>query len=229
MTASSLSPDHEKIAWAWLDNLVDRAQRALRSPQQTGTTPADLPPAVKMTPKARENSIQDAYDSILKKLKADVKSEIGMVQRMEQQLARGAGIDPLYLNYFIVNGKNWPPMDSKTNQALRAIQNIYLWYGAVPRHWNNMVIPDMAQGRNRDRALQDLGKWFLRSVIPKIERKYIREVYKQSQDLVKQFRGGNAPRDPKAAIMLMRDFEKRLVADRFQLKPAIQEVVDLFS
>ena len=224
---TTLSANHEKVAWAWLNNLVDRAQRAVRGPQPP--PPADLPPAMSMTPRSREKSIEDAYETAKKKLMADIKMEIGPTQRAEQQFARKAGLDPLYFNYFLINGKHWPSMSKDANKALRAIQNIYLWYGAVPSHWNNMRIPDMSQSRDRDRALVEFGNWFLRNVIPKIERKYVREVWKQSQDLVKQFRGRNAPRDPKAAIMLMRNFEKRLVADRFQAKPAVQEVVDLFS
>lgn len=224
---STLTANHEKVAWAWLDNLVQRAQRALKGPQPEA--PADLPPAVSMTPRAREKSIENAYEATKKKLMADIRAAIGPTQRAEQQFARKANLDPLYFNWFLVNGKNWPPMPNDANKALRAIQNMYLWYGAVPPHWNTMRIPDMSQSRDRDRALTDFGKWFLRNVVPQIERNYVREVYKQSQDLVKQFRGGNAPRDPKAAIMLMRNFEKRLVADRFQAKPAVQEVVDLFS
>ena len=228
MTLSTLSPNHEKVAWAWLDNLVDRAQRAVTRPSPQAV-PADLPPAVKMTPRAREQSIQGAYEATLEVLKAAIKSEIGGIQRAESQFAGRAGVDPLYFNWFLINGKHWPPMSRDANRALRAVQNIYLWYGALPNHWNTMQIPELSASRSRDRELQNFGKWFLQSVIPKIERKYIREVYKQSQSLVKQFRGPRAPRDPKAAIMLMRDFEKRLVADRFQLKPAVQEVVDLFS
>jgi len=224
---TTLSANHEKVAWAWLNNLIQRTQRSTRGPQPAA--PADLPPVVNMTPRAREKSIEDAYEAAKKVLMATIKREIGPTQRAEQQFARKAGLDPLYFNWFLVNGKNWPPMPNDANKALRAIQNMYLWYGAVPAHWNTMQIPDMSQSRDRDRALVDFGKWFLRSVVPKIERVYVREVWKQSQDLVKQFRGGNAPRDPKAAVMLMRNFEKRLVADRFQAKPAVQEIVDLFS
>lgn len=232
MTVSTLNVDHEKVAWAWLDNLVDKAQRAVRPrSRDSGPTPApaELPPAVKMTPQAREKSIKDAYEKVKKGLLADIKREVSTIQRAEQQAARRAGIDPLYFNFFIVNGKHWPPMSRDTNRALRAIQNIYLWTGALPSHWNNMQIPEMSKSRDRDRELKAFGNWFLRTVVPKLERQYVREVYKQSQDLVKSFRGKNAPRDPKAAIMFMRDFEKRLVADRFQAKPAVQEVVDLFS
>jgi hypothetical protein len=182
-----------------------------------------------MTPRSREQSIEGAYEATKKALIAAIKAEIGGIQRAEAQFARRAGVDPLYFNWFLINGKHWPSMPRDANRGLRAVQNIYLWFGALPSHWNNMQIPEMSQSRDRDRELTNFGKWFVQSVIPKIERKYVREVYKQSQELVKQFRGKNAPRDPKAAIMLMRDFEKRLVADRFQLKPAVQEVVDLFS
>jgi hypothetical protein len=228
MTPPPLSPNHEKVAWAWLDNMMDKAQRALKSPS-TRPAPADLPPASHMTPRSREKSIADAYEKTKKILIAAIKAEIGTIQRTEQQFARRARVDPLYFNWFLINGKHWPPMSKETNKALRAIQNIYLWFGAVPRHWNDMVIPELDQSRDRDRELKNFGNWFSQSAIPKLEQKYVREIYKQSQDLVKQFRGQGAPRDPKAAIMLMRDFEKRLVADRFQLKPAVQEVVDLFS
>ena len=196
MTLSTFSPNHEKVAWAWLDNLVDKAQGARNRPS-TKTAPADLPPAVHMTPRSREKSIQDAYDATLKVLIAAIKSEIGGTQRAEAQFARRAGIDPLYLNWFLVNGKHWPPMSKDANRALRAIQNLYLWFGALPSHWNNMQIPEMGQSAVRDRELQNFGKWFLQAVIPKIERKYVREIYKQSQDLVKQFRGQGAPRDPR--------------------------------
>jgi len=228
MTLSTLSPNHEKIAWAWLDNLVDKAQSAQRRPSRQ-PAPADLPPVIHMTPRAREQSISDAYEKTKKILIASIKAEIGTIQRHEAALANRAGLDPLYLNWFLVNGKHWPGMPKKTNQALRAIQNIYLWFGAVPSSWNHMEVPDVNQSRDRDRAFVELGNWFLRTVIPKIERRYVREVWKQSQDLVKQFRGQNAPRDPTASIMLMRNFEKRITADTFQSRPAVQEVVDLFS
>jgi len=184
---------------------------------------------MKMTPRAREQALENAYEKIKGMLIAEVKSEISTIQRMEASLARRARIDPLYLNWFLVNGKNWPSMPPKVNRALRAIQSIYLWYGAVPNDWSAMDTLDRDGGRSRDKALVDLGRWFLNNTVSKLERKYVREIYKTSQELVKQFRGNQAPRDPKAAIMLMRDFERRLVADRFQLKPAIQEIVDLFS
>jgi len=229
MNPSTLSPNHEKIAWAWLDNLMDKAQKSVRRPQRTQTVPADLPPAAKMTPQAREKALENAYDAILKMLKIELKKEIGNIQRAEQGFARQAGIDPKYFNWFLINGKRWPQMPRDVNRALRNIQNTYFWYAAVPSHWNDMIVPELSVSRQRDRAFVSFGQWYLRTIVPKLERKYVREVFKQSQDLVKMFRGDNAPRDSKAAIMLMRDFEKRLVADRFQLKPAIQELVDLFS
>lgn len=224
---TTLTADHEKVAWAWLDNLVQRAQRSRRGPEPA--VPAEMPPAVRMTPRARESAIKDAYEATLKVLQGAIRAEIGPTQRGEQQFARKAGLDPLYFNWFLINGKHWPPMSKDANKALRAIQNMYLWHGAVPNHWNDIIVPDLDQSRSRDRALVDFGNWFLRTIVPKVERKYVREIWKQSQDLVKQFRGAGASRDPKAAKMLMRDFEKRLVADRFQSKPAVQEMVDLFS
>lgn len=224
---TTLTANHEKVAWAWLNKLMQRAQRPRKVPDPAN--PSEVPPAVRMSPRAREAAIVDAYEATKKMLMRAIRSEIGPIQRAERQFAQKAGLDPLYFNWFLINGKNWGPMPKKTNMALRAIQNIYMWHGAVPNHWNNKIIPDMSQGRYRDRAMVDFGNWFLRNVVPKIERKYVREIWKQSQDLVKEFRGSNAPRDPTAAKLFMRDFEKRLVADRFQEKPAVQEVVDLFS
>jgi len=160
---------------------------------------------------------------------AAIKAEIGPIQRQEKAIANRKKLDPTYMNWFLVNGSNWPSMPKETNRALRAIQNIYLWYGAVPSHWNNMIMPDLTELRNRDAAFQELGKWFLSNSIPKLRRIYVREVWNQSQELVRQFKGRNAPRDPVAAKLLMKNFAKRMMADAFPTKPAVSRVISLLD
>ena len=216
-----IAVSHERVAWAWLDKVLDKFKR---SPEEEPDAPV-----VKMTPRERANTIEASYDKVLAELKKWVKAEIPAMRRQEMQIAKRYGIDPLFFNWYIVNGLNWPQMSRRQNAALRAIQNIYIWHGAVPDNWQGMEIPELEQGRDRNAAMKALADWFLRTTVKGIERKYIREIHKEAQNLVKKFRGSRAPRDAKASIMFMRDFEKRLLADRFAEKPAIHEVVVLFT
>lgn len=224
-------PNHKKVAWAWLDSMMDRLQRAVRRDEQRGvqTPPADLPPAAHMTPRARETVVQDAYEDLKKKLIASVDKEIPTIRRKQAEIARRHGLDPLYFDWFLMAGRYWPSMPPKSARGLRAIQAIFTWFGNVPDNWNNMVVPDLDQVRERDRAMKEFGDWFVKLIIPKIEREYVRSVSKKSSEMVKQFKGRSAPRDPKAALLLMRDFEKRLMADRYPKRAAIQAVVNLFE
>jgi hypothetical protein len=225
-------PSHKKVAWAWLDNLLGLADRVTRQEEMRGgpkTAPADLPPAVHMTPRAREGAIKDAYEDLKKQLINSIGKEIPTIRRKQREIARRHGLDETYFDWFLMGGRHWPPMPPKPARGLRAIQAIFTWYADMPDHWNNMVIPELDQVRDRDRAMKELGDWFVKTVVPKIERDYVRSVSKKSRDLVKTFKGRSAPHDPKAALLLMRDFEKRLMADRYPKRQAVQAVVNLFE
>lgn len=231
--STSVGPSHRRVAWAWLDSLVDRTQRVLRreerQPSGPKTAPADLPPAVKMTERAREELVSDAYKELQRELIKSVKDEIPTIRRKQAELARRYHLDLTYFDWFLMAGRHWPPMPPKSARGLRAIQAIFTWFGDMPSSWEHMVIPDLQQTRDRDQAMRALGDWFVKSLIPKIERDYARSVMKKSDELVKTFKGRSAPRDPKAALLLMRNFEKRLLADRYPERAAIQGVVNLFE
>jgi hypothetical protein len=65
--------------------------------------------------------------------------------------------------------------------------------------------------------------------MPRIEKKFANALWRKSRELVDAFRGPGAAPDANASLLLMRDFEQRLVADLFQSKPAVQQVVDLLG
>jgi hypothetical protein len=158
-----------------------------------------------------------------------IRAEIPAIRRQQDQIARKHGLDEVYFDWFLMNGRNWPSLPATARRGLRAMQNIFTWFQAIPNHWNDMVIPDMNELRKRDAAMREFGDWFVKTVVRKIERKYIRMIHGKAQELVQTFRGPGGARDPAASILLMRDFEKRLVGDRFTLRPAVVQVVDLFS
>lgn len=231
--ATSFAPSHKRVAWAWLDSLVDRAQRVMRQEQRQPsgpkTVPADLPPAMHMTERAREGLVTDAYEALKKELIRSVRDEIPTIRRKQAELARRYHLDLTYFDWFLMAGRHWPSMPPKSARGLRAIQAIFTWFGDMPDTWQHMVIPELDQTRHRDQAMRAFGDWFVKSLVPKIERDYARSVMKKSDELVKTFKGRNAPRDPKAALLLMRNFEKRLLADRYPERAAIQGVVNLFE
>lgn len=211
---------HKRVAWAWLDKLLGKA------PARPGEPPA---PAREMTPRERQRLLEDAYGDVKRDLISAIGSEVPNLMRAEIQIARKHGIDPEFLNWFVLNSKHWPSLPTKTRRALQAVRSIHMWYGAVPDDWKSMRVPDIEQGRDRDRAIREVGDWFVKNFVEKVERKYINAIWKKSRELVNAFAGRGKRPDSRASLLLMRDFEKRLVGDRFQLKPAVQKVVDLFD
>jgi hypothetical protein len=219
MTAAVLIPSHKKVAWAWLDRLLGKRPGPREEP----------PPAAAMSPRERERVLERAYEQMKDELTGWIRAEIPALRRQQAQIAGRHGLDVTYFDWFLMNGQSWPSLPTAARRGLRAMQKIFMFFGAVPNHWNDMIIPDMDELRQRDAALREFGDWFVKTVVRKIERKYIQMVHRKAQELVNLFRGRGGGRDPAASILLMRDFEKRLVGDRFTLRPAVVGVVDLFS
>jgi len=218
MTAAVLIPSHKKVAWAWLDKLLGKK-----------TTPREpAPAAAAMSPRERERVLERAYEEMKDELVRWIGAEIPAMRRQQAQIAHRHRLDPTFFDWFLIQGKNWPAMPQHTRDALRAIQKIFMFYAAVPDDWNDMLMPEMPQLRHRDAAMREFGDWFVKTVVRKIERQYVQMVHRKAQELVRVFRGRSGPRDPVAALLLMRDFEKRLVADRFGKHAAVMGVVDLF-
>jgi len=230
---TTLTASHKLVAWAWLDSLVDKVERTLqreeRIPGGAKTVPADLPPVMSMTPRTREQAVKDSYETFKRSFVRAVGDVIPEIRRKQSQIAQQHDLDPLFFDWFLMAGRHWPPMPTKTTRALRAIQGIFTWYGEVPNSWNNMTVPELEQGRDRDQAMKELGEWFVRTIVPKLERTFAKLSFKESNDLVQRFKGRSAPRDPHASLLLLRDFKKRLFADRYPERAAIQAVVNLFS
>jgi hypothetical protein len=214
-----VTASHRRVAWAWLEKLVSQPPKRLSKP----------PPALSMTAREREKLLQDAYDSIKQEVISTLKAEIPKIERAESIIAKRHGIDPLYLDWFIINGEHWPSMSPRQSLAMEAIQNTKIWYGAVPDDWHDKVVPEISKMRDRDRAMRELADWFLRNTVALIERKYVNSIWKHSRELVRAFRGTGSPTDPKASLLLMSDFKRRFLADRFRLKPAIWDIVDLLD
>lgn len=199
----------QRIAWAWLDKMLGR----------------EPPPAGPVSPRDRGLLLESTYEQLRDDLIADVHAEIPLLIHAETAIAAKYELDPVFLDWFVVNGKNWPPMSPKARRALRAIQSLFLWFGAVPSHWNHMTIPDATRGDDRDAATIELADWFVKNSLVRIERQFASALWKKSRELLSIF--GLASGDVKASALLLADFAKRLVGDAFQTKPAVQQIVDL--
>lgn len=210
-----MNPMEHRVAWAWLDKAMGRARlpSAPNVPAKSDKEKAEL--------------IERAYEDLKASLTAAIAAEISGIQRAEEMVAHRAGIDPVFLDWFLINGKHWPTLPDLLRRSLRAVQSIFIWFGALPDHWNNMAIPDLDGGDARDVAMQELGTYFAKTALPRIEKKFANAIWKKSRELTDVFRGPGATPDPKASILLMHDFKRRLVADRFQKKPAIQQIADM--
>lgn len=199
-----------RVAWAWLDKMIGRAP--------TQTSP--------VAPKDRGALLEHAYEQLRDGLIASIRLEIPALVRAEESIATKYGLDPTFLDWFVVNGKHWPSMAPKHRLALRTVQSIFIWFAAVPSHWSHMVVPEVMQGDDRDAATVELADWFLKNALARIERRFITAVWKKSRELLSALNIDNAS-EQKASSLLLVDFTNRLAADAFQLKPAVQQIVDL--
>lgn len=204
----------KKIAWAWLDKMV-------------GQRPEAVPAS--MSRQERSVLLNRAYEDLKGSLINAIVDEIPGLKRAEQNIALSHDLDPTFLNWFLVNGKHWPAMSPAMRSGLRALQSIYIWFDGLPDHWNNMQLPDISEMSRRDDALEDLASYFVKTAMPRIEKKFAQALWKKSREALDAFRDPGGTPDPKASLLLLKDFEKRLVADLFQSKPAVQQVVDLLG
>jgi hypothetical protein len=202
---------HQRVAWAWLDKMLDRAP--------SGQAPT-------LSPRAQAVVLERTYEQLRDGLIASLQAEIAPLVRAEETIATKYGLDPTFLDWFLINGKHWPSMSSRHRRALRAIQSLFIWFGAVPNQWSHMVIPEVDQGDDRDAALIELADWFLKNTLVHVQQRFVGAVWKKSRELTGVF-GGSQPGDPKASALLLADFTQRLTADAFQRKPAVQQIVDL--
>jgi len=222
MTTRTASP--ERVARSWL------LEKLLGPEPPRGPSKAPPPKAQSMSPRQREQVLDSAYKSLKTDLIRAIKSEFPGLDTAERRIARRHGIDPLFLNWFIVSGRrNWPSMPRRTKEALRAMQSARMWFGEVPSSWSRMSVPSADEARSRDAAIKDLAEWFLKNFVTKVERKFTNAIWSQSRQLLDVFQGRGKGSKSKASVMLLRDFKNRLGGDRFQLKPAVRRIVELFD
>lgn len=201
----------QRVAWAWLDKALGRSPVSL-SPQVVPTTP-----------RGRALVLEKTYEGLLAILTQAIAAEISGLRNAERSIAQQRGIDPVFLNWLLINGKHWPSMPEKMRRSLRTVQSIFLWHGAMPSHWNDMNIPDIEEDDDRDVALQDLAIYFAQVALPRIERKFAKAIWEASRTLHKEMFGES---ESHLSLLLANDFKRRLIADRFEKKPAVQQVAD---
>jgi hypothetical protein len=216
MTLHLASP--ERVARSWL------LEKLLGPEKKPSSAPSRGRP---LTPQQRERALEDAYKSLKDDLVRGVKQEFAGLDAAEKRIAGKHGIDPLFLNWYVVNGQHWPPMPARTKSALRTMQSARMWFAEVPSSWANMTVPSMDNARSRDAAFRELGEWFLKNFVASVERKFTNTIWKKSRELLSVFHSKGSP--SKASILLLRDFKNRLGEDRFQLKPAVRRLVELFD
>lgn len=216
MTLHTASP--ERVARSWLlEKLLGPEKRPSSAPKRSGP----------LTPHQRDRALEDAYKDLKAQLIRAVKQEFPGLDAAEKRIARKHGIDPLFLNWYVVNGQNWPSMPARTKSALRTMQSARMWFSEVPSSWSHMAVPSMENSRSRDAALRELGEWFLKNFVAGLERKFTNAIWKKSRELLNVFHSKGSP--SKASVLLLRDFKSRLGEDRFQLKPAVRRLVELFD
>lgn len=215
---------HKRVARSWLlDKLFGKKE------QQNQEKGVKQIPAKTLSQREREKVLDDSYEEIKRAVELAIQSQIGAMNSTEKRIAKKYGIDPTFLNWYVVSGKQWPSMPAKTRDALRAMQSIRVWFGAVPSGWSNMRTPPPEKARSRDAALKELGETFLKQSVTRIERKYADKIWKKSRQLQNIFQGPGGPKNSNVSLYLMQDFERRLKGDRFQKKPAVRRVVELFD
>jgi hypothetical protein len=212
-----------RVARSWLLTKLFGPEKGQESARQ------NEPKAKEMSEGQRERVLDRVYEDIKQDLIRSIKSEIPSLDAAERRIAKRHGIDQVFLNWFVVNSKHWPPMPTKTKKALRALQDVRLWFGAIPDSWSNMRVPEMESSRSRDAAIKEMADWFVKTFVAKVERKFASTLWKKSREVLDLFRGRGKGSSSKASLLLLRDFERRLGRDRFQLKPAVRRVVELFD
>lgn len=183
-----------------------------------------------LTPRQRKQALEGSYKVLKSDLKRAIKSEFASLNAAEKRVAKRHGIDPLFLNWYVVAGRrNWPTMSTRVRDSLRAMQSARMWFAEVPSSWQRMTVPSMDEARSRDAALVELGEWFLKNFVAKVERKFTNAVWAQSRHILDALKAPEKGLRQEASVFLLRDFKKRLGEDRFQEKPAVRRVLALFQ
>lgn len=219
MSLHTASP--HRVARSWL------LTKLLGPEQPKGTGPRARGHA--LSDREREKVLESAYKTLKSDLIRVMKSQFPAIDQAEKRIAKKHGIDALFLNWYLVNGTNWPSMPARVKKGLRALQSMRIWFGEVPNTWSRMVVPTMDEARARDAALRELGEQFLRAVVPKVETKFTNHIWTKSRELLDLFQGRGKGSKQQASILLLKDFKNRLGADGFQLKPAVRRMMELFD
>lgn len=221
MSPHTASP--ERVARSWLFE-------QMLAPGRRGPLKTPPPGARLMSDRERDKVLESSYKALKSDLIRTIKSQFTSLDQAERRIAKRHGIDPLFLNWFVVSGRrNWPTLPRRTREALRAMQSARMWFGEVPSSWRQMQVPSVDEARSRDAAIKELAEWFLRNFVAKVERKFTNSIWSQSRELLDLFKGPGKGSKSKASVLLLRDFKKRLGEDRFQLKPAVRRIVELFD
>ena len=215
----------QRVARSWLLTKLFPASQSQKK-RDDGRRP---PPAVALSEREREKVLDDAYESIKRSLITAIRGQVGAMNQAETRLAKKYNLDPLFLNWYLVNGRNWPSMPQRTRDSLKAMQSVRMWFGAIPSSWSRMETPPPEKGKSRDKAIKEMGEWFLKNVVARVEREFGKKIWQKSRELAHIFKGPTAKPDARASLLLMQDFERRLKSDGFQLKPAVRRIVELFE
>lgn len=173
--------------------------------------------------------VERAYQRIRNVLVAAIERSIPALVAAERKAAEANGIDPLYLNWFIVNGRRWPPLTQRQRDVLRAVQSIYLWFGAVPPSWEERSEPDLAEYPLRDAALREFVKIVEEKLLPALNRILTKLVWAESRKILVALKKEGMPEPRNCSLVLLAHVKRHLAADRFQQHPPTQQVLDLMT
>ena len=75
-------------------------------------------------------------------------------------------------------------MPERLKKGLRALETARLVFAEVPSSWTRMRVPEMDEARQRDAALKELGEWFIKNFVVKVERKFMKAIWTKSRELL---------------------------------------------
>lgn len=171
--------------------------------------------------------IEPAYQRIRNSLVAAIERSIPALVAAERKAAEANGIDPLYLDWFIVNGRRWPPLTQRQKDILRAVQSIYLWFGAVPPSWEERNEPGLPT--LRDEALRDFAKIVENRLLPTLNRILTKLIWMESRKILAALKSNGMPEPRDCSLLLLAHVKRYLAADRFQEHLPTQQVLDLMT
>lgn len=201
---------HEKVAWAWLDRLLGKKVVEPSTPVNSDLSDAQ-----------KKAIIDDSYQRIKKDLLAALKNGHAEIFQQAERAGRRWGVQPLFLLYFLAEGKNWPSrLDATVKEKLRLLQALLLNFGVAEFYPNEMgEFPDWDRLTS---AMMEMGTYGWGVVVWKIiVPSFNAAVSREAKRVLHIFKRPGGPKNPDAFWYLSKYFQKSWWHDNIPYKHII--------